>query len=165
MEDEEAEFTAFFRVEFPRVVRTVSLLVGDRAVAEEIAQEAFVSLYDHWRKVSRYERPEAWVRRVAIRMAGRVSRRERMRQALERRFPTAETAPSATERDGDVYAAVRLLPLKQRTAVVLFYFEDRPVAEVADLLECSQATARVHLHKARRRLAEALGGRPEDVVR
>ncbi len=164
MEDSEAEFTAFFRAEFSRVVRTVSLLVGDRALAEEIAQEAFVSLYDHWRKVSRYERPEAWVRRVAIRMAGRAGRRERLRRALERRVPTAETAPSAPEHDGDVYRAVRLLPLKQRTAVVLFYFEDRPVAEVADLLGCSPATARVHLHRARGRLADVLGGRPDDVI-
>lgn len=63
-----------------------------------------------------------------------------------------------------MYGAVRLLPLKQRTAVVLFYFEDRPVAEVAQLLGCSPATARVHLHRARRRLAALLGEVVDDVV-
>lgn len=54
--------------------------------------------------------------------------------------------------------------MSQRTAVVLFYFEDRPVAEIADLLGCAPATARVHLHKARRRLAATLGGEVDDDV-
>jgi RNA polymerase sigma factor (sigma-70 family) len=46
----------------------------------------------------------------------------------------------------------------QRAAVVLFYFEDRPVSEVAEILDCSTSTAKVHLHKARKKLAELLTG-------
>ena len=62
----------------------------------------------------------------------------------------------------EVFAAVRALPTNQRVAVVLHYFEDRPVAEIADALGCAEATARVHLFKARQRLASLLrreGGR------
>lgn len=164
MSEAEAEFTAFFRLEFSRVVRTVSLIVGDRGLAEEVAQEAFVQLFDHWRKVSRYERPDAWVRRVAIRIATRAARRERMRRMLENRFLPVATAPDAVEPDSDVYAAVRRLPMSQRAAVVLFYFEDRPVSDLAPLMGCSPATARVHLHKARRRLAALLSEGVDDVV-
>jgi len=162
--DVQAEFTAFFRTEFPRVVRTVTLVLGDRGRAEEIAQDAFVQLFDHWRKVSRYELPEAWVRRVAIRMANRTAHREHRRRVLEDRAAPVETTPGLDTADADIYAAVRRLPLSQRTAVVLFYFEDRPVAEIADLLGCAPATARVHLHKARRRLAATLGGEVDDDV-
>jgi Sigma-70 region 2 len=50
-------------------LRSVFLIVRDRGRAEEITQEAFVKLYTHWRRVARYDRPDAWVRRVAIRMA------------------------------------------------------------------------------------------------
>ncbi len=45
----------------------------------------------------------------------------------------------------------------QRAAIVLFYFEDLPVAEIAHILDCAEPTARVHLHRARKRLAEVLG--------
>ena len=65
----EDEYAAFYRAEFPHVVRTSYLIVHDRQRAEEIAQEAFIQLLIHWGKVSRYEQPGAWVRRVAIRIA------------------------------------------------------------------------------------------------
>lgn len=164
MSDADAEFTMFFRAEFARVARTVSLIVGDRGHGEEIAQDAFVRLLDHWEKVSGYERPDAWVRRVAIRLATRATRRERMRQVLEDRFLPAGTTSGNGESDCGVAEAVCRLPPGQRAAVVLFYFEDRPVIEVAQLLGCSPATAKVHLHRARRRLATLLGEGVDDVA-
>jgi len=164
MADAEAEFTGFFRAEFSRVVRTVFLILNDRGRAEEIAQDAFIQLLDHWGKVSGYEQPDAWVRRVAIRMAGRAARRERMRGLLEGRFRPAVATPPPEEPGTEVLRAVRRLPPNQRTAVVLFYLEDRPIAEIADVLGCSPATARVHLHNARQRLAAFLHEEVEDVA-
>ena len=79
----EDEYAAFYRAEFPHVVRTSYLIVHDRQRAEEVAQEAFIQLLAHWSKVSRYQQPGAWVRRVAIRIASRSARRERLRPALE----------------------------------------------------------------------------------
>ena len=79
----EDEYAAFYRAEFPHVVRTSYLIVHDRHRAEEIAQEAFIQLFTHWAKVSRYEQPGAWVRRVAIRIASRSAHRERVRPELE----------------------------------------------------------------------------------
>ncbi len=160
----EAEFTAFFRAEFRRVVRTVYLIVNDRGRAEDIAQDAFVKLLDHWAKVSRYEQPDAWVRRVAIRLASRTAKRERMRSVLEGRFRLVEATLEPDEPPGDVLKAVRRLPPTQRAAVVLFYVEDRPIAEIAELLDCAPSTARVHLFKARQRLATMLNEEVGDVV-
>ena len=64
------------------MVRTAFLVVHDRQQAEDIAQYAFTQLLVHWPKISRYDRPESWVRRVAIRAAVRHVRRERMRETL-----------------------------------------------------------------------------------
>ena len=140
-------------------------MVHDYGHAEEIAQDAFIQLLNHWEKVVDYEQPAAWVRRVAIRMAVRSVRRERMRSFLERRTqPELEIVVEQPGSRAEVFAAVRALPTNQRVAVVLHYFEDRPVAEIADALGCAEATARVHLFKARQRLAFLLHERGDDVA-
>lgn len=164
-QDAREAFTAFFSAEYPRMVRTVFLVVHDHGHAEEIAQDAFEQLLSHWETVSGYEQPAAWVRRVAIRMAVRAGNRERMRSLLERRSRTStDEVVEAAGTSAEVLAAVRALPTNQRAAVVLHYFEDRPVAEIADALGCAPATARVHLHKARHRLAALLHEEVDDVV-
>ena len=147
-------FTTFFRSEYPSLVRTLFLIVHDRELARDIAQDAFVQLFARWRRISHYERPDAWVRRVGIRMAVRASTRERVRPRLERELDFA-TLPRPV--DIDLVRAIGQLPASQRAAVALFYLEDRPVSEVAEVLACSEVTAKVHLHRARRRLAELLG--------
>lgn len=147
-------FDELFVAEFPAVERTVFLIVHDREVAKEVTQEAFLALLRAWRKVSRYDRPGAWVRRVAIRLAMRALKRRDHNSIAERR--ASEPPGPVSERDLDVWEAIRALPARQRATVVLFYLEDRPVGEVAELLGCSPQTARVHLYRARQHLGELL---------
>lgn len=149
------EFVGLYQTEYPVLVRSLYFVVYDRELARDIAQEAFVQLFARWRRVSHYERPDAWVRRVAIRMAVRAVKRERGRRRLEHEL---DLAPPQAAIDIDVLRAVARLPTAQRAAVVLFYLEDRPVADVAEILACSEVTAKVHLHRARKRLADLLGG-------
>jgi RNA polymerase sigma-70 factor, ECF subfamily len=158
----EEEYAAFYRAEFPQVVRTSYLIVHDRPHAEEIAQEAFIQLLVHWSKVSKYEQPGAWVRRIAIRIASRSARRERLRPVVEQ---GAQSAPDFSPQDVDLLNAIKKLPAQQRAAVALFYFEDRPLPEVADILGCSHAAAKVHVFNARRRLADLLREEVWDVER
>jgi RNA polymerase sigma factor (sigma-70 family) len=152
------EYRWMFAAEYPAVVRTVYLVLHDYARSEEIAQDAFVQLLRHWEKVRRYEVPEAWVRRVAIRLATRDAKRERRRAVLTRgtidRDPV-RPSPVAMM-DPDLVAAIRSLPLQQRSVVVLFYFEDRPMEEIAEIAGCSVSTGWVHLHRARKRLGTLL---------
>ena len=77
-----------------------------------------------------------------------------MRSVVERGSHPAELPQSI---DVDLANAIGQLPPRQRSAVVLFYFEDRPMQEIADILGCSVSTGWVHLHKARKRLAAQLG--------
>jgi RNA polymerase sigma factor (sigma-70 family) len=151
--DVDLEYAWFFRTEFSTVLRTAFLILNDRGRAEDIAQEAFIQLLAHWKKVSRYERPDAWVRRVAIRLAVRTLKRDRLRGLLEH-HETEDLGPDVP--DVDLARAVQQLPAMQRSAVVLFYFEDRPIAEIVDILGVSEGSVKVHLHRARQRLAELL---------
>jgi len=161
LSDADADYDLLFSTEFPAVMRAVYLVVHDLDRAEDITQDAFIRLLRHWRKVSRYDRPGAWVRRVAINLAITSAKRERLRWVVER---GTDQPPEPSSGDADVLRAIRQLPAMQRAAVVLFYLEDRPVSEVAHILGCAESTARVHLHRARQRLAEILGEEvPRDV--
>ena len=154
------DFRALFVETYARVVRTVWFVVHDRQVAEEIAQDAFTELYRCWRRVHDYDQPALWVRRVALRKAQREAVRSARRAVLERQAsvlrPVAE--PTAPLHD-ELMDVLRTLPPRQRAVVALYYLEDRPMDEVADLVGCSTATGYVHLHQARARLAAALGAR------
>jgi RNA polymerase sigma-70 factor, ECF subfamily len=147
------EFTDIFQSNYPRIVRACFLILADAGTAEEVTQEAFTRLFLHWKKVSTYDNPGAWAQRVAVRLAIDRARRSRMltRLPLVRREPT-----SSVDTHTSVQAAINALPPMQRAVVTLYYFEDKAIHEIASILACKEATARVHLHKARKRLASLL---------
>ena len=91
------DFDSMFAAEYAAVLRTVFLICHDTHLAQDITQEAFVELLRHWDKVSRYERPGAWVRRVAIRKLVKAMRRDVRRREAEVTFepPTALSASSS----------------------------------------------------------------------
>jgi RNA polymerase sigma-70 factor (ECF subfamily) len=157
------EFTWLFTREYRSIVKSADLVLHDHARAEEITQDAFVRLLQHWNRVSRYDRPGAWVRRVAIRLATREASRERRRPRVERVGNSSTSQPHGV-RDIDLWNAVRTLPPRQRAVVALYYLEDMSVSEVADIVGCSQSTVSVHLHRARHRLAEIVGEEVETNV-
>lgn len=160
LDDPGDSYEWFFRGEYQALLRTVFLVVGDRETAGDLTQEAFIRLFRHWKKVSKYDRPEAWVRQVAVRLGIQHLRRQRLQQRFSRIDDHDVPFDPAIV---DVQRAVKLLPPMQRACVVLFYFEDRPSAEIARILDCSESTVRVHLHKARRNLASVLEGSRIDV--
>lgn len=122
------DYDWYFRACFGPVARTVFLIVHDRELAEDVTQEALYRMLRHWRTVSTYDSPEAWVRRVAIRIAVREVQRAAARPAKVR---VAQRRQYDDLPDPDVARAVAELAPMQRAAVVLYYWEDRPVHEVA----------------------------------
>jgi RNA polymerase sigma factor (sigma-70 family) len=159
--DAEAEYSWFYQGEYANVARSVFLILHDRQRAEDISQDAFVQLYANWGKVSRFQRPDAWVRRVAIRMAVRHLKREQKRPTIEGHVDEPVLRGPV---DTDLLRAVGELPAAQRIAVVLFYFEDRPIAEIVDLLGSSDGAVKMSLQRARHRLAELLVEEVDDDV-
>jgi RNA polymerase sigma-70 factor (ECF subfamily) len=156
--EQEREFVEFFASTYPAIVRSAALVVGDREVARELAQEAFVKALLHWKRVRTYEHPEAWVRKVAFRMALRSKRREGPRGVM------VEPAIADVTPDLDLVRVIGKLPTMQRAAIALHYLDDLPVDEVAAVLGCSPSTARVHVHRGRARRAELLSEEHDDVA-
>ncbi|MEH7984637.1 RNA polymerase sigma factor, partial [Pseudomonas aeruginosa] len=113
--------------------------------------------------VRSYERPDAWVRRVAIRMAVKQAKRERMGRQRERLAEVRDRPVSVP--DPDVARGVAKLSPMQRAVVVLFYWEDLTVFDIAHALEVSESTVKQHLFRARARLADLLGEEVTEDVR
>jgi RNA polymerase sigma-70 factor, ECF subfamily len=152
-------FGAFYRSQYHAVVALAYALTGKPAVAEELAQDAFLVAYRNWGRISGYEVPGAYVRRVVTNMSVSFTRRlgaqARALARLASRTPTW-TAP-LDQPDADFWRSVRSLPPRQAQVLVLRYLEDRSSAEIAQILGCAEATVRVHLHNGRLSLASRLG--------
>ena len=151
------DFDTFYRAEFPAMRALARNISGDGAVAEDLVQEAFTKAHQQWPKISQYDRPGAWLRRVTINLA--ISRRRRVgREIAALRRKAFERQPEPVpEIDDEVWAAVRRLPPRQRAVVALFYQEDRSTKDIAEILECTVSTATSHLNQARKKLALDLG--------
>jgi RNA polymerase sigma-70 factor (ECF subfamily) len=152
-------FEAFYQREFKSVVGLAYALSGSRWAAEDLAQEAFIAAHRKWDRIGDYDSPGAWVRRVVANMAVSLYRKRasEARAVARVAMRRQEVLPALDPQDDDFWAEVRALPKRQAQAIALHYLEDRPVAEVADILDCSPSTAKVHLHKGRIRLADRLG--------
>jgi RNA polymerase sigma-70 factor (ECF subfamily) len=134
---------AFCRQEHVRLVGALALYVGDRAVAEELAQEALIRLCQHWPRVSGSPSPRAWLHGIAMNLARSWWRRwYAERRALSRHGAAADHA----DPDGaDVVAvrqAVATLPPRQRQALVLRHYADLAVHDVAAQMGCAEGTVK-----------------------
>lgn len=163
-----AGFDPFYRREWHPVVALGWSLTGSRSVGEELAQDAFLDAYRRWDHVGGLDRPGAWVRRAVANRAVSHRRHLRVVDAGDARLAAsarvrqhaADAVGPAPGLDEELWAAVRDLPERQAQCVALHYLEDRDVAEIAEVLDCSAATVRVHLHRGRNALARALAATP-----
>jgi RNA polymerase sigma-70 factor (ECF subfamily) len=147
-----ADFDDFFARHYRATVRLLSA-GGDHA--EDAVQEAFTQAYTRWSKVSAYDRPDAWVLRVAVNRMLNERRRLRRRDRNAHRMLERETTEPPNPAD-DLAAAVRLLPPRQRMALTLRYLADLDIAEVADAMQITEGAVRYHLHEARAALRDRL---------
>ncbi|QZY27600.1 RNA polymerase sigma factor [Nocardioides coralli] len=157
--DEMAALARLYERVCPRLVSALTAIGGNRADAEEVAQEAFVTMVERWPQVSQYDDPEGWLRTVAVRrLVSRFRRREVARRGLQRLRAAPPTQSAGPVADGiDLDRALARLPISQRAAVVLHHGLDLPVSEVAALLDVPVGTVKSRLQRARLALADLLG--------
>ena len=142
---------ALFRAEYVKLVRALTLACGNADDAADAVQDAFVQAERHWRRVSTYDQPGAWLRRVAVNRLANRRRGDRRRQAFLDRtvaHPIDNDVP-----DVDLQAALDALPRGQRLVVGLHYLADLPVEEVAEAMGISPGTVKSQLYDARNALA------------
>jgi RNA polymerase sigma factor (sigma-70 family) len=117
------------------MLRLAYLLTGQRTVAEDVVQDAFVGLHRHWARV---DNPSAYVRTSVVNGC-RLHHRRRAREAAA--FAELDAEQLSTETPVILDALARL-PYRQRAALVLRYWDDRPEIEIAAALSCRPATVR-----------------------
>jgi len=168
-------FDDLYRQEWPGITAFGWSLTGSWVIAEELAQDAFHDAYRRWTQVGALDRPGAWVRRavanraISYRRHVGVERNGLARLVSRARVEAARTDEDRTAREASVadavfWAAVRSLPDRQAQCVALHYLEDRPVAEIAEILDIKAATVKVHLHRGRLALARRLTDPGEPIV-
>ena len=151
-------FDAFYRSEFPRMVNIAYALSGSRLAAEDLAQDAMIAAHRQWDRVGELDRPGAWTRRVVINKAASLyQRRMAELRAIARLGPFRGSLPQVLDAESEhLWHEVRRLPQRQAQAVALFYVDDMTVATIAEIMECTESTVKVHLYKARQTLAARL---------
>ncbi len=153
---DERGFVTFYETSYARIVGQILVVVGSRAEAEDITQEAFIRAAARWDRISEYDAPEAWVRRVAMNLAINTVQRTRRRTLILMRGHRETTAPEPSIERVALADAMARLPLRYRAVIALHYMADLSVQQVADELDLPPATVRTRLARGRRRLAELL---------
>jgi RNA polymerase sigma-70 factor (ECF subfamily) len=154
------DFDAFFLARYDSLTRSLAAAFGDRELAAEAVQEAFVRAFTRWRRVRKLDNPTAWVRRVAINLLRdqhrRRGRRDRAVERLAAMTPAHALDRDRTGDDGGVIEQLRTLPPQQRLAVALFYLEDASIADVAHAMSISEGAVKYHLNQGRTALRKAM---------
>ena len=145
-----------------RVFGLAYSILRERTAAEDLAQEVFVKL---WKALPRYDgraKLSTWVYAITRNAAVSALRSSRRSVSMSDEGVLAEVeaiaaAPGAEPGDAGLRRQVEALPEKQRQAVTLYYLDERPVDEVAEMMGIPVNTVKTHLHRARASLAAALG--------
>jgi RNA polymerase sigma-70 factor (ECF subfamily) len=145
----QGDVEALYRSEGARLWSAVRGYAGDPGIADDAVAEAFAQLL---RRGDAVRNPASWVWTATFRVAAR---------ELQQRRTTVpdppETSYDPAPADQRVLAAVAQLSDRQRAAVILHYYADRPVKEIAELLSSTTAAVSVHLFRARKNLRDLLG--------
>jgi len=150
--DTQPSVEALYRADAERLWRALFAYAGDPEIASDAVNEAYVQVIGRGDAV---RDPAAWVWRTAFRVArGTLQARRSGDRAL-----TTERSSSELDRyaDPDLLPALRQLPEAQRAAVILFYYADLPIRQIADRLGSNSLAVRANLSRGRRRLRELLG--------
>jgi RNA polymerase sigma-70 factor, ECF subfamily len=150
------DFAAFYAATFQPLCAQLYVHTGDLAEAQDVVQEAFTRALPRWSRLSQYDDPAAWVRKVAWNLATSRWRRLRRLTDLGQR-PVEAATPAPTPDRVALQAALAKLPPRQRQAIILHYLADTPVSDIATMTGAAEGTVKSWLHRGRAALAGHLG--------
>jgi RNA polymerase sigma-70 factor (sigma-E family) len=147
----------------PAAFRTAYFLTGDRDLAEDLVQEAFVRVAGRFRHLRTPTAFDAYLRRTIVNLFTshlrrlRLERAELRRRAFEARPGTDDPDPTIHD---ELWSRVCRLPERQRAAIVLRFYEDLPERETAEVLGCSMGAVNSLVAHAMATLRERMEGEP-----
>lgn len=157
-------FNLLYKEYSPKALRTAYLIVGNKNIAEDIVQEAFYECYRSIKKLRKPEIFQAWFNKLLVRICWRMAAKERrlVCDSLDESHDENSAYRSAADPfdNSEINAAVReainKLDTQLRTTVILFYFNDMSIKEIAKVLNCMQGTVKSRLHNARKYIEKDL---------
>ena len=149
------DFADFYAAHFNGITVQLFAYTGDLGVAQDLVQEAFTRAVPRWSRLSRFDDPAAWVRRVAFNLANSRWRQARSAVGFARR-QREEHVDGPTPDRVALVRALGTLPGQQRRAVVLHYLAGLSVMEIAEQEQVAEGTVKSWLHRGRTALATAL---------
>ncbi len=153
----DAEYSEFVAAAWGPLYRTAYLMVGNRAMAEDLVQTALTNTYAAWRNVREVEAAHAYARTAVVRsVASWFRSRVRLREQLTDEPPDTGYSPDHSTRPA-LMEALRQLPARQRAVVVLRFYEDLSVTQVAETMGCSEGTVKSQTSAALAKLRLILG--------
>lgn len=154
-----------YEANWSSLLRTATWLLGDRSLAEEVVQDAFIRLVERWFQLDDEAAAPAWLRSTVVNLSrSRLRRFVVGRQKVNLAGSRAQRADMSADRlgeelaDGELGQAIRALPRRQRECVVLRFVHDLPVAEIAETLSIGSGSVKTHLHRGLKALGEELEG-------
>jgi RNA polymerase sigma-70 factor (sigma-E family) len=163
------QFDGFAAETADMLLRTGYLLTGNAKDAEDLVQETYLKVASRWHRVRSMDHPAAYARRILInQVLHDAGRRSRQNAELASDVPVLDAADENAARAlrevediAEFRWALAELPARQRTVLVLRHWTGLSVAEVAEILGCSQATVTSTASRAAARLAASLAARDE----
>ena len=159
------DFDRFVNDSAESLLRSAHLITWDAAEAEDLVQECLLKVARRWPRVRQMDQPLAYARRVLINLAlDAGERRTRRRSELDPAGqpldePVTDALAEFDSRDELLEALAALTP-RQRSVLVLRYFNDLTEAEAAEVLGCSRGTVKSNASRGLARLREALTATP-----
>ena len=151
-----SDFETVYRNERDRLVRALSIAIGDDALATEAVDEAFTRALHRWHAVGTFDEPAAWIYRTARNWATSRFRRRRRDRTFAPDIARPESVEPSTQ-DPELAAALRQLPDDQRNVLVLRYYLDWTIGATADALDISPGTVKSRTSRALNELNRILG--------
>ncbi len=164
--DVDAFVADMFRAEGVSLVRLARLFVDDRNAAEDLVQEAFIRLARSARRIEDPARAPAYLRSIVLNLARDHNRRGLV--SLRHRSPIVDVAAgvddelAVREDQRQVLDALRDLPARQRACLVLRYYDELGIDDIAATLGVSRNSVKTHLQRGLAALEARLAADPED---
>ena len=152
------EFEEYVRTRQDALLRSARRLVGDPLAAQDLLQTALLRTYHRWERIADKQLADAYLRRVMINTRTEWWRTRKLQEVLTAQLPDA-TVEDATVQHADrtlLIDALKVLAPKQRSVVVLRYWEQMTTQETAAALGMSAGTVKSTLHRALARLRQEL---------
>jgi RNA polymerase sigma factor (sigma-70 family) len=147
-----------------RAIALATLLTGDRHVAEDIAHDAFLRVAGRFRDLRNPRSFGPYLHTTVVNLCHSRARRLERERTILRRQPDAETIQpdtSAEDRD-ELWSVMKGLPYRQRTALVLRYWDDLSEGQIAQLMRCSPRAVNALLSRAKENLRNGIGRSEDD---